>query len=98
MMGLDKTLKALNDSSRRQILSLLKSGSMNAGQIAEHFEMTSATLSYHLSLLKDAGLIYEEREKNFRIYSLNVSVFEELLAYLYEFKREGVMCEKTNSI
>lgn len=87
-MALEKTFKALSDVNRRKILSLLRKKTMNAGEIAKHFEMTSATLSYHLSLLKEAGLILESKDKNYRNYSLNTSIFEELLSYIYEFKGE----------
>lgn len=85
-MALEETFKALSDINRREILHLLRQGSLNAGELAEHFEMTSATLSYHLALLKKAGLIVEKREKNFRQYTLNTSVFEEVLSYIYSFQ------------
>ncbi len=85
-MALEETFKALSDINRREILRLLRQGSLNAGELAEHFEMTSATLSYHLALLKKAGLIVEKREKNFRQYTLNTSVFEEVLSYIYSFQ------------
>ena len=85
-MALELTFKALSDVNRLEILRLLRQGSLNAGELAEHFEMTPATLSYHLALLKKAGLIVEKREKNFRQYSLNTSVFEEVLAYVYSFQ------------
>lgn len=85
-MALELTFKALSDVNRREILRLLRQGSLNAGELAEHFEMTPATLSYHLALLKKAGLIVEKREKNFRQYSLNTSVFEEVLSYIYSFQ------------
>lgn len=85
-MALELTFKALSDINRREILRLLRQGSLNAGELAEHFEMTPATLSYHLALLKKAGLIVEKREKNFRQYSLNTSVFEEVLSYIYSFQ------------
>lgn len=84
-MSLEKTFKALGDSNRREILKILRKRRMNVGEIAEYFEMSAATLSYHLSLLKEAGLIFEEKEKNFRIYSLNSSVFEEVLSFFYDF-------------
>ena len=85
-MALELTFKALSDVNRREILRLLRQGSLNARELAEHFEMTPATLSYHLALLKKAGLIVEKREKNFRQYSLNTSVFEEVLSYIYSFQ------------
>lgn len=92
-MALEKTFKALSDENRREILKLLKKESMNAGQIADHFDMSAATVSYHLSILKDAELIFEHKDKNYRIYSLNLSVFEEVLSFLFQFK-EGVNDEK----
>ena len=67
-MGMKETFKAIGDPVRRGILELLKGGMMSAGDIASHFDMTQATVSYHLSQLKKAGLIYENREKNFIYY------------------------------
>ena len=71
---------------RREILNLLKGGRLTAGEIAGQFDMTAATVSYHLSLLKKAGLIFESREKNFIYYSLNASVLEEVLLWLQDLK------------
>ena len=87
-MGFSETMKALSDPERREILNLLKSGSMTAGEIAGRFDMTSATVSYHLSQLKKAGLIFERREKNFIYYSLNASVLEEVLLWIQSLKGE----------
>lgn len=87
-MSLEKTFKALADKNRREILNLLKRKSMTAGEILENFDMTNATLSYHLQILKDADLIFDEKDKNFRIYSLNASVFEEVLAYVFNFMED----------
>ena len=84
-MAFADTFKALSDPVRREILMLLRSGKMSAGEIAEHFDMTGATVSYHLSLLKDAGLICEEKDKNFIFYQINASVFEEMLCYFKSF-------------
>ena len=78
-MSFSDTMKALSDPVRREILNLLKGGSMTAGDIAGRFDMTNATVSYHLSQLKKAGLIFESREKNYIYYSLNASVLEEVL-------------------
>lgn len=86
-MGLDKTLKALGDENRRKILRMLKDRPMTAGDIGKSFDMSPATLSYHLSILLDAGLIFLRKEKNYRIYSLNLSVFEELMAYIMNFTK-----------
>lgn len=85
-MSFTETMKALSDPARREILNLLKGGGMTAGDIAARFDMTGATMSYHLSQLKKAGLIFESREKNFIRYSLNASVLEEVLLWLQELK------------
>jgi len=85
-MGFADTFKALADPVRREILTMLKKGSMSAGDIGLHFDMTGATISYHLSQLKKAGLVFETRQKNFIIYELNVSVFEEAMLWLAQFK------------
>ena len=85
-MGFSETMKALSDPVRREILNLLKGGSMTAGDIAERFEMTGATVSYHLSQQKKAGLIFESREKNYIYYSLNASVLEEVLLWIQSLK------------
>lgn len=87
-MSLEDTFKALSDSKRRDILNLLKERSMTAGELAEKFDMTNATMSYHLQILIDAGLIVFEKEKNYRIYSLSASIFEELINYVFSFKEE----------
>ena len=84
-VGYHETFKALSDSVRREILILLKEKTMSAGEIASHFEMTGATVSYHLSQLKKAGLIFETKEKNFIYYQLNTSVFEEIMLWLAQF-------------
>ncbi len=93
-MGFTDTMKALADPARREILNLLKGGTMSAGDIAAHFDMTGATVSYHLAQLKKAGLVFEKREKNFIFYSLNASVVEEVLLWLESLK-EGANNEKT---
>ncbi|MBR2974005.1 MAG: winged helix-turn-helix transcriptional regulator [Clostridia bacterium] len=82
-MGINETLKAISDPVRRDILQMLKSGRKTAGEIAEHFELTGATVSYHLTKLKSADLIAEEKYKNFIYYELNASVFEEVIAWIY---------------
>lgn len=84
-MAFADTFKALSDPVRRQILILLKDGRLSAGEIAENFEMTNATVSYHLSQLKKAGLIFESRYKNFIYYEINVSVFEEVMLWFSQF-------------
>ena len=85
-MGFAETFKALSDPVRREILIMLKEGSKAAGVIGEHFDMTGATISYHLSQLKKAGLVFETKHKNFIIYELNISVFEEAMLWLAQFK------------
>lgn len=85
-MGFAETFKALSDPVRREILGLLKHGRLSAGEIGSHFEMTGATISYHLSILKKAGLVFEQREKNYIYYQLNTSVVEEIMLWLSELK------------
>ena len=84
-MGFPETFKALSDPVRREILIMLRKGRLSAGDIASHFDMTGATVSYHLKQLKTADLIYETKEKNFIYYSLNTSVFEEILLWVSQF-------------
>ena len=98
-MGFAETFKALSDPARRKILELLKNGRLSAGEIAGHFDMTQATVSYHLKILKKADLIRETREKNFIFdliretreknfifYELNLTVLEELMVWLSDLK------------
>lgn len=80
------TFKALSDPVRREILVMLKEGRMSAGEIADQFEMTNATISYHLSVLKKADLVWETKEKNFVYYYLNTSVVEEMMIWLSDLK------------
>ena len=87
-MGFAETFKDLSDPIRRDILTLLKSGRLSAGEIGSHFDMTGATISYHLGILKKAGLVFESREKNFIFYELNTSVVEEVMLWLSELKGE----------
>lgn len=82
-MGMSETLKAISDPVRRDILNMLKEEKKSAGEIAERFNLTGATVSYHLSQLKKADLITENKYKNFIYYELNVSVFEEVLTWIY---------------
>ena len=84
-MGFPETFKALSDPVRREILTMLRKGRLSAGDIASRFDMTGATVSYHLKQLKNADLIYETKEKNFIYYSLNTSVFEEILLWVSQF-------------
>jgi len=82
-MGMNETFKAISDPVRRDILQMLKSGRKSAGEIAEQFDLTGATVSYHLTKLKNADLITEQKHKNFIYYELNASVFEEILTWIY---------------
>lgn len=85
-MGLQDTLKALADPIRREILNLLKNGRMSAGEITEHFPVTGASISRHLSVLKDADLIRDSREGKFIFYELNTSVLEEIMLWITDLK------------
>ena len=82
-MGINETLKAISDPVRRDMLAMLKDGRKSAGEIAEHFTLSGATVSYHLTRLKQADLIAEQKHKNFIYYELNTSVFEEVLTWIY---------------
>ncbi|MCC2255328.1 autorepressor SdpR family transcription factor [Ruminococcus sp. CLA-AA-H200] len=88
-MSFAETFKALSDPARRQILELLKNGRLSAGEIASHFDMTQATVSYHLKILRKADLVRESREKNFIFYELNLTVVEELMVWLSELKGDA---------
>lgn len=81
-----ETFKALSDPVRREILELLKKGPLSAGEIGSYFDMTGATISYHLKILKQADLVFESREKNFIYYQLNTSVLEEIMLWLTTLK------------
>ena len=88
-MGLQNTLKALSDPTRREILNLLKGGRMSAGEIVEHFPVTGASISRHLSLLKEADLIRDTREGKYIYYDLNTSVLEEIMLWLGSLKGDN---------
>ena len=87
-MSLQNTLRALADPIRREILNLLKAGKLPAGEIADHFQVTGASVSRHLSVLKDADLIRDTREGKFIFYELNTSVLEEVMLWLTGLKGE----------
>ena len=86
---LAETFKAMGDETRREILRLLRAGSMTAGEIAARFDMSAATVSHHLSVLKAAELITDERRGKYITYTLNASVFEEMILWLRGFKEDG---------
>ena len=83
-MSFAETFKALSDPVRREILQLLKNGKMSAGEIGSYFDMTGATISYHLSVLKKADMVWETKVKNYVFYELNTTVVEEVLLWLTE--------------
>ncbi len=85
-MSFAETFKALSDPARREILELLRGGRLSAGEIGSHFDMTGATISYHLSQLKKADLIFESKEKNFIYYELNTSIFEDIMLWISQFQ------------
>ena len=87
-MSLQLTLKALADPTRREILNLLKSGSMSAGDIAARFDITAAAVSRHLAVLREAELIRDKREGKFIFYELNASVLEEIMLWITDLKGE----------
>lgn len=88
-MGIQATMRALADPIRREILNLLKSGRLSAGEICEHFDVTSAAISRHLSVLKDADLIRDTREGKFIYYDLNASVLEEIMLWITDLKGDN---------
>lgn len=88
-MGLQQTMKALADPVRREILNLLKGGRMSAGAITDHFPVTAASISRHLSVLREADLIRDTREGKFIYYELNASVLEEILMWISDLKGEN---------
>ena len=87
-MGLQQTLKALADPTRREILNLLKKGKLSAGEITDHFQITGAAISRHLSVLKEADLIQDTREGKYIFDELNASVLEEIMLWITELKGE----------
>ncbi len=88
-MGIGKTLKALADPIRRDILNMLKSGRLSAGEISSRFSVTDASISRHLSVLKEADLIIDTREGKFIYYDINTSVLEETLLWIENLKGEN---------
>jgi len=85
-MAMQQTLKALADPIRREILNMLKRGRISAGEIADHFPVTAASISRHLSVLKEADLIRDKREGKFIFYELNTSVLEDVMLWIAELK------------
>lgn len=87
-MGLQQTMKALADPTRREILNLLKKRKLSAGEITDHFSVTAAAISRHLSVLKEADLIEDSRDGKYIYYTLNASVLEEIILWITELKGE----------
>lgn len=85
-MAIKDTFKALSDENRREILEMLKGGRMNAGDISDKFNMTQATVSHHLSILKEADLVRITREGKYIFYELNTTVFNDVLKWILDFK------------
>ena len=85
-MALQQTMRALSDPIRREILKLLKSGDLAAGDICDHFDVTAASISRHLSILKEADLIRDRRVGKFIFYGLNASVLEEIMLWISDLK------------
>ena len=88
VMGLQQTLKALSDPTRREILNLLKNEKKSAGDICDHFDITAAAISRHLSVLKEADLIEDTRDGKYIFYELNASVLEEIMLWISDLKGE----------
>lgn len=87
-MSFQTTFKALSDSTRREILALLKNGAMTAGEISARFEITGASISHHLSVLREAGLITDDRRGKYIYYELNMTVLDELLGWAADLRGE----------
>lgn len=85
-MGFQDSFKALSDPTRRRIIELLREGKMTAGEIVDSFQMTGASISHHLSILKNAGLVTDEKQGKYIYYELNLSVVEEILSWLASLK------------
>lgn len=88
-MGLQNTLRAIADPIRREILDMLKGGRMSAGEITEKFDVTAASVSRHLSVLKEADLIRDQREGKYIFYELNTSVLEGILVWISSLKGDS---------
>ena len=84
-MSINELFKALSDENRRKILGLLRKGDLTAGEIAEHFEMSKAGISQHLSVLKNAELVYAIKKGQYVVYSLNSTVFQDVMKWIVQF-------------
>lgn len=88
-MSFQQSFKALSDPIRREILHLLRTGPMAAGDIAAHFEVSGATVSHHLSILRDAGLVLDDKQGKYIYYELNMSVVDEILGWVSALRGEN---------
>jgi DNA-binding transcriptional ArsR family regulator len=88
-LALQHVFRALSDSTRREILRLLRQEDLTAGEIAANFTITKASVSHHLSILKHAGLVSDVRRGRNIVYSLDATVFQEALGWLIELSRRG---------
>ncbi len=95
-MSTESLFKALADPNRRKVLRLLKKKSMSAGEIADHFTITRASMSHHFNVLKSADLIRSDRQGQNIVYSLNVSVFEDLAAMMFDLFKTAEKGENPN--
>ncbi len=84
-LGLQETVKAISDPTRREILALLKKGKLSAGEIVEKFNITGASISRHLSILKEAGLVRDVKKGKYIYYEINLSAMQEVLSWVAEF-------------
>lgn len=88
-MAFQETFKALSDPTRRAILDLLKGGAKTAGEIGSQFDMTGATVSHHLSVLREAGLISDQRRGKYIYYELNLSILDEITGWIAGLKGDS---------
>ncbi len=88
-LSVNELFKALSDENRRKILDLLRKGDLTAGEIAENFEMSKAGISQHLSVLKNAELVYAIKKGQYVYYSLNSTVFQDVLKWIVQFNSNG---------
>ncbi|MFJ7975938.1 autorepressor SdpR family transcription factor [Peribacillus sp. JNUCC 23] len=86
---MNNAFKALSDPTRRKILDLLKDRDLTAGEISDHFNMTKPSISQHLKLLKNADLVQDEKKGQYVVYSLNTTVFQELISWALDFIDKG---------
>lgn len=84
-MSINDSFKALSDENRRKILDLLRNGDLTAGEIAENFEMSKPGISQHLSILKNADLVYAHKKGQYIYYSLNSTVFQDVMKWIIQF-------------